>query len=146
MDKAKLALYALIILGVGYGFGYYLAPDKVRVEERIVEKEKIIKEENKKVTEKFDPSTGKVVERIEETGKKETNVNTNKKEKIEEKIKDKKLWAAKGGVATNLRDPGKLVPRVGAEVRLPIFNSWVGVEADIDVNRPLVGGYLRVEF
>lgn len=141
----KIIAAVILALALGYGLGYFYSPSKIREVEKIVEKEKVVKEEKKKVTEKFDKSTGKLIERIEETGNKETNVNTKKKEKELEKQKDQKMWAAKAGVAVNPFD-NSLTPRVGGEVRLPIFNSWAGLEADINIDRPLLGVYLRLEF
>ena len=146
MNYFKLALAGIIILAIGTGIGYFMAPDKIKIEEKIVEKIKTIVEENKKVTEKFDPATGKVVERIQETGTKQTNVNTTKNEKTTEKEKTRKMWAVKAGVAKQLNSTDGYIPRLGGEVRLPFFNSWLGVEADLVLDRPTLGGYLRVEF
>jgi hypothetical protein len=146
MDNLKLIGLGIVLVIAGYGIGYFAAPDKIKIEEKIIEKEKTVKEENKKVTEEYDPNTGKVTKRIEETGKKETNTNSTQKDKTTEKEKTRKMWALKGGVALDPRKDMKLTPRVGGEVRLPIFNSWVGVEADINIDRPLVGAYLRLEF
>ena len=146
MDKLKLVGYFVLAAVIGAGLGYYYAPDKVRIQEKIVEKTKIIKQEDKKITEKFDPSTGKIVERIEETKNKETSVNQTDKEKTKETLKTKKSYALKGGVAVPLDDFNKQIPRVGAEIRLPFFNSWAGLEADVDMKSPKLGAYLRLEF
>jgi hypothetical protein len=142
----QLLAAGIVILAIGYGLGHFYAPEKVREVEKIVEKEKKTKQEDKKITERFDPNTGKVIERIEETKKKETETNTTKKETEIEKIKDKKMWAVKGGVAVAVKDPNKLVPRIGTEVRLPVFNSWLGAEGDFELANPKVGLYLRLEF
>lgn len=144
MNYLKLILAGIVILTIGTGIGYWLAPEKVREVEKIVEKEKVVKEEYKKRTKKFDKD-GKLKEETEETGTKESKTNTEKKTTEKETIKEKKIWAAKSGVAINPRD-NSLTPRIGGEVRLPLFNSWIGVEADINVDRPLIGGYLRLEF
>jgi hypothetical protein len=143
----RLLAVGIVALAIGYGTGYFYSPTKVREVEKIVEKEKKTVEENKKIVERFDPNTGKLTERIEETGKKETETNTKKKEKELEKQQNKKMWAFKAGGVVNPRDlEHSIVPRVGTEVRLPVFNSWLGAEADISINRPLFGLYLRVEF
>lgn len=146
-EKLKILLALVVAITIGYGLGYFYSPSKIKEVEKVVEKEKKTTEENKKVTEKFDPNTGKLTERIEETEKKETETNTKKSDKETEKQQNKKMWAAKAGGIVNPRDlEHSIVPRVGAEVRLPIFDSWIGAEADISVNRPLLGLYLRVEF
>lgn len=146
MNYLKLLLAGLILLAIGGGLGYHYAPEKVKEVEKIVEKEKIVKEEYKKKTKKYDKD-GKLIEESEESGNKESKTNEQKKEKEIEKIKDKKMYAVKGGAVINPRDlSGKVIPRVGVEMRLPLFNSWVGAEADINVDRPLIGGYLRLEF
>lgn len=146
-EKLKIFLALVVAITIGYGLGYFYSPSKIKEVEKVVEKEKKTTEENKKVTEKFDPNTGKLTERIEETEKKETETNTKKSDKETEKQQNKKMWAAKAGGVVNPRDlEHSIVPRVGAEVRLPIFDSWIGAEADISVNRPLLGLYLRVEF
>ncbi len=146
-EKLKILIALVVAIAIGYGLGYFYSPSKIKEVEKVVEKEKKTTEENKKVTEKFDPNTGKLTERIEETEKKETETNTKKSDKETEKQQNKKMWAAKAGGVVNPRDlEHSIVPRVGAEVRLPIFDSWIGAEADISVNRPLLGLYLRVEF
>lgn len=146
-QKLKLLFALVIAIAIGYGLGYFYSPSKIKVVEKVVEKEKKTTEENKKITEKFDPNTGKLTERIEETGKKETETNTKKTDKESEKQQNKKMWAAKAGGVVNPRDlEHSIVPRIGAEVRLPIFDSWIGAEADISIDRPLLGLYLRLEF
>lgn len=142
--KAILAVVAALALG--YGFGFYAAPEKVRVEERIVEKEKVVKEEKKKITEKFDKDTGKVIEKVEETETKDTSTNTTKTDKVEEKSKDKKMYAVKAGVVVPVTKLDQPSYRVGAEMRLPILNSWLGLEGDIKTSAPTIAAYLRVEF
>lgn len=138
----KILGIVLIALAVGGGLGYYYAPDKIKIKEKIVEK--IVTEKDEKITKKYDPNSGKLVEEIKETKEKETN--TSKNSKSTEKEKTKKHYAVKAGAAIDPRNDAKLTPRVGAEMRLPFFNSWVGAEVDININRPLIGGYLRVEF
>lgn len=142
----KMVSIGIIALVIGIGLGYFYGPEKTREVEKIVEKEKIVKEEYKKKTKKFDKD-GKVIEESEETGNKESRTNEQKKERETEKSKDKKLWAVKGGVVVNPRAlDDKPFPRIGGEMRLPIFSSWVGVEGDINISRPLLGGYIRLEF
>lgn len=146
MDFLKLLATAIVVFAIGAGLGYYYAPDKIKVQEKIVEKEVVKKEEYKKKTKKYDKD-GKLVEESEETGNKQTNSNTSKNESSSEKEKTRKMWALKGGIAFNPRDmSANLIPRIGAEVRLPIFDSWFGVEADFNINRPLIGTYVKVEF
>lgn len=144
-NTLQLLTIGIVTLAIGYGLGYFYAPEKVREVEKIVEKEKIVKEEYKKRTKKFDKD-GKVVEETEETGTKESKTNTEKKTTEVEKVKEKKMWSAKGGIALSVKDPNKIIPRVGFETRLPIFNSSLGLEQDINLNNPLTGIYLRVEF
>ena len=138
MNYLKLLLAGLILLAVGGGLGYYYAPEKIKTVDRVVEKEVV-----KTVHEKYDPVTGKVVERTEST---ETKDKTSKSTK-EEILKTKKQYAVKAGAVINPRDiSGKIIPRVGAEVRLPFFSSFAGLEGDINIDRPLIGAYLRLEF
>ncbi len=155
MNIFKKILIGLVVLALAYGAGYYFAPDKIKIKEKVVEKivevEKEINLKEKEVIEKYDPITGKLIERIvrdkEKNSKKTEEKKETKKEKEKETIKEKKLYAVKGGAVVNPRDiTGKLIPRVGAEMRLPVFNSWVGAEADINIDRPLVGAYIRLEF
>jgi len=146
MNYLKLALAGVVIFVLGSGLGYYMAPDKVREVEKIVEKEKVVKEKEKEVVEKFDPNTGKLTERITRDKEKDSKTNEQKNEKELEKIRDKKHYAVKGGVAVAVKDPSKLVPRIGGEFRLPFFNSWVGAEVDAELANPKVGTYLRMEF
>lgn len=146
-EIGKLLIALLVALVVGGGVGYYLAPDKIKIQEKVVEIEKEVVTKEREVIEKYDPVTGKLIERIVKDKDKTSKKTEEKKEKITEKEKTRKHYAVKGGAAINPRDlNGKVTPRVGVEMRLPIFDSWVGVEADVDVNRPLIGGYLRVEF
>lgn len=141
----RLLGIGLLALTIGIALGYHFAPDKIRIQEKIIEKEKIVKEEYTKKTKKYDKD-GKVIEEIDEKGSKQTDINTKKTDKTTEKEKTQKHYAIKGGAVLNPRDPNGIIPRVGAEMRLPFFNSWIGAEVDINVNKPLVGGYLRVEF
>ena len=133
----KLIGAGLLLLTVGGGIGYYYAPEKIITKDKIVEKEVI-----KIVREKFDPNTGKVIERevIDET-KNSTETKTKT-----ETLKPKKHYAIKGGVAADPKDNMKLIPRVGAEVRLPFFDTWLGVEGDINLAHPIIGLYGRMEF
>ena len=148
MSKLRLILIAILILVAGLGLGYYFAPDKIEIKEKVVYRTDVEKEETKTVTEKFDPNTGEVVERVTETGKKERTIDTIEQEKEEKREKTKKTYALKLGAATPLNgDIGRtIIPRVGGEVRLPFFNSWAGLEADVDIKRPSVGAYIRLEF
>lgn len=143
----KLTLAGLLVLTIGTGLGYYLMPTKTKTVEKVVEKEVTKKEEYKKTKKRYDPKTGKVIEETQETGTKETNSNETKTSKTVEKSKDQKHYALKGGAAVNPRDlSGKLVPRVGGEVRLPFFDTFIGIEGDINIKNPLLGVYTRVEF
>jgi len=137
MNYLKLALIGLGLLVLGLGMGYYFSPERIKTVDKIVEKEVI-----KIVHEKFDPTTGKVIER---TTTDETTNNTSIKTK-EEILKTQKHYAVKVGVAKALTNTDPLVYRVGGEVRLPFFNTWAGVESDISINTPIIGGYLRLEF
>lgn len=141
----QLLVVVIVTLTIGGGLGYYYAPEKVREVEKIVEKEKTTKQEYKKKTKKFDKE-GKVTEETEETGTKESKANTQKKEKETEKTKEKKMYAVKVGAVKSISNLDSLTYRVGGELRLPIFNSWLGAEGDIDINDPKVGIYLRLEF
>ena len=139
----RLTLSVIVALAVGGGLGYYYAPDKIKTVEKVVEK--TIKEKDTKNTKRYDPITGKLIEEVAETKDKETNIETN--EKTVEKTKSQKQWAIKGGVAINPRDlTSKLIPRIGFESALPIFQISAGVEVDINTNQPLVGLYLRMPF
>lgn len=136
----------LVVYGVGLGMGYYMAPSKVKESNKTDSTDTKETEKTEKVTEKFDPVTGKVIEKTTETGTKKTNTKEKSTEKTVEKTKDSKLWAVKLGVAKTLTNAEKPFPRLGAEVRIPFFNSWVGAEADIKLNNPTAGAYLRLEF
>lgn len=133
----KLTAIGLLLLVLGGGLGYYYAPQKIKTVDKIVEKEVV-----KIVHEKFDPNTGKVIER---TTTDETRNTTENKTKVET-LKPQKHYALKGGVAVDPRDNMKLIPRVGTEVRLPFFSSWLGVEGDVNLTHPVLGTYLRMEF
>lgn len=146
MNIPRLILIGILLLVVGLGLGYYLAPDKVRVETKIVEKVKVVKEQDTKTTDKFDPNTGKVIEHTVEVGIKDTTINTDSKDKITEKTKTQKNYAIKVGVSKVLTSTDSPTPRVGAEVRLPFFNSWLGAEGDLKLSKPEAGAYLRIEF
>jgi len=134
----KLIGAGLLLLTIGVGLGYYFCPEKIVTKDKIVEKEVI-----KIVHERFDPTTGKVIER---TTTDETK-NTTETKTREETLKRQKQFALKGGVAINPRNlSGKLIPRVGFESAIPIFQMSAGVEVDINVDSPLVGVYLRLPF
>jgi len=149
----KNILILLIVAALAAGAGYYFAPDKIKIQEKVVEKvvevEKETNLKEKEVIEKYDPKTGKLVERIirdkEKNSKKSEEKKETDKDKTVEKIKEQKHYAVKfGAVAplTKLENPSY---RVGGELRLPIFNSWIGSEIDIKKN-PDLGVYLRMEF
>lgn len=146
MDKLKLALLGLLLLALGVGIGRYTAPDSTKTDNKQTSDQSKTVEEGTKTTKKFDPETGKVIEETTEKGTKTTTENSKTSEKSKETIRNKKQWAVKGGVAADPRDSMKLTPRVGAQMRLPIFDSWVGVEADINLAHPLVGVYGILEF
>jgi len=137
MNILKIIAIGLVLFALGIGMGYYLSPERIKTVEKIVEKEV-----TKIVHEKYDPVTGKVIERTETDSTKKTT----EKKTTEKTLKTKKHYALKGGVAIDPRDGIKLIPRVGAEVRLPFFDSWAGLEGDINLARPIVGVYLRLEF
>lgn len=145
-SKVRLVLVGLLLLAIGLGIGYYLSPDKVREVEKVVEKIKVVKEKDETITKKYDPNTGKLIEEKKETKEKETNTESSKKEKEVEKTKEQKHYAVKGGAAIDPRDSGKVIPRAGVELRLPFFNSWIGAEIDVNIDKPLTGIYLRMEF
>ena len=139
----RLTLSVIVALAIGGGIGYFYAPDKVKTVEKIVEK--TIREKDTKNTKKYDPITGKLIEEIAETKDKETNIES--KEKIVEKTKSQKQFAVKGGVAINPRDlNAKPIPRIGLETRLPFMDSAIGFEGDINLDRPLLGAYIRIGF
>lgn len=141
----RLLCVGLLALTIGAALGYRFAPDKIKIQEKIVEKEKIIKEEYSKKTKKYDKD-GKIIEEIDEKGSKQTDINTKKMDKITEKEKTQKHYAVKAGVVKSVKNLGNPTYRVGAELRLPVFNSWVGGEVDIDIKDPKAGLYLRLEF
>lgn len=139
----KLIGVALVALAIGGILGYYQAPDKIKIQEKIVEK--TVHEKDTRVTKEFDPVTGKITKEVDETKDKQTN--TESKDKTTEKSKDSKHYALKGGVVVNPRSPAdKPFARIGGEVKLPILPLWIGAEGDVNISRPLVGAYLRMEF
>jgi hypothetical protein len=146
IDYLKIALAILIAMAVGGGLGYFYAPDKIKIEEKIVEKIVVKKEEYKKDQKKYDPTTGKIIEETTETGTKETNTNSTKTDKTEERVKSTKYYALKAGAVFQITHADKPSYRVGGEIRLPIFNSWLGAEGDLKLKDPAVGVYLRMEF
>jgi len=156
MDQPVLKniLILLVVAALGIGAGYYFAPDKIKIQEKVVEKvvevEKEVNLKEKEVIEKYDPVTGKLVSRIirdkEKNSKKSEEKKETEKEKIVEKIKEQKHYAVKFGVASALNKAEKPVYRVGGELRLPFFNSWLGAETDIELDKPKLGIYGRMEF
>lgn len=146
MDIFKKILIALGLLAGAYGAGYYFAPDKVKTVEKIVEIEKEVITKEREVIEKYDPITGKLIERIVRDKDKKSKKSEEKNEKTVEKEKTKKHYAVKVGVVQAITKAEKPTYRVGGEVRLPVFNSWAGLEADIDTSKPKLGAYLRMEF
>lgn len=139
----KLTLGGIILLALGLALGYWYAPDKVKTVEKVVEK--TITEKDTKTTKEYDPTTGKLTKEVHETKDKLTNIESN--EKTVEKSKTQKQFALKGGVAINPRNlSGKLIPRFGLETRIPLWDLSLGVEADININQPLIGTYLRLGF
>lgn len=146
MNYLRLGLLGLLLLVLSYGAGYFFAPDKVKTVEKIVEVEKKVIEQHTKVVKEYDPSTGKLTKETDETGTKETNTETTKTDKETEKTKTSKTYAIKAGIAKVVSNTSKPFPRVGGEVRLPFFNSWLGAEGDITLSQPTVGAYLRLEF
>lgn len=139
----RLLGVGILAMTIGVGLGYRYAPDKIKIQEKIVEKEVVKKEEYSKKTKKYDKD-GKVVEESEEKGTKQTDVNTKKTDKTTEKQKTQKNYAIKAGIAKSLTNSDNPTYRVGAEVRLPVFNSWLGGEIDTDDVK--AGVYLRMEF
>lgn len=136
------ALRLIVIAGSfvgGLSLGYYLSPSKI--EEKVVEKTRVVREESKKVTNRYDITTGKIKETIVETGTKE--VESHKKDK-EKKVKNQKNFAFKVGITGGVKS-SLTVPRVGGETRLPFFNVWLGAEIDLKKS-PTFGPYLRLEF
>jgi len=147
-------IIALLLIVVAYAVGYYYSPDKVKIQykEKIVYKTKTMKEENKKITEKYDSKTGKIIEKTTETGTKETAINTiqQNKDKTITKEKTQKNYALKLGERFSISYKDlKIKPDttvIGGEIRIPkiaFTPSWIGV--DIDSNAD-AGLYLRWEF
>jgi len=139
----RLTGIGLVSLAIGGLLGYSYAPDKVKTVEKIVEK--TIKEKDTKTTKEFDPATGKLTKETTETKDKETNIES--KDKTTEKSKSQKMYSMKAGVAVNPRSLNdKPIVRLGGDIKLPVFPIYIGAEVDINVNRPLVGAFLRMEF
>lgn len=138
----KLIGFGLVIFTIGVGLGFYYAPDVVK---EISHSDKKTDEDSETTeTEKYDPNTGKIIEKSKTTKKSKTTEKS--KDSSKEAIKTRKNYAVKGGVAFDPRDNAKMIPRVGVEMRLPIFDSWIGVEGDINLAHPIVGAYGRLEF
>lgn len=146
MNNLKYILIGIAALVLAFGLGYFEAPDKIKTVEKIVEIEKKTTEEHKKTTKEYDPNTGKIIKETDESGTKVTDSNTTKVDKETTKEKTTKTYALKAGVAKVLNNTDKPFPRLGAEVRLPFFSSWLGAEVDATLSSPSVAGYLRVEF
>jgi len=149
----KWVIMALLIAGA-YAIGYYLSPDKIKIkiQEKIIYKTKTVKEENKKVTKKYDPKTGKIIEETVETGSKETEEDLVRRDKTEEKeiSKTKKNYALKLGQRFDVDYSGLGVglgrAEIGGEIRIPqiaFSPGWVGAEVDTKGD---FGLYLRWEF
>lgn len=149
MDLHKLlteALIAIVALVFGLGFGYYMAPDKVVTVVNTDNTKKVDDNITTTVTKKYDPNTGKVTQETDTT-KKDTSTTTEKVvDKTTTKEKTQKNYAIKVGAVKTLNDTSKPFPRVGAEVRLPFFNTWLGGEGDITLGHPTAGLYGRIEF
>lgn len=146
MTLNKQIIIALGILFLGIGLGYYFAPDVVKKTSKTETKKDVSTEDNQTITKKFDPQTGKVIEEKIETSKKKDTSTETTKEKTIDKEKTQKTYAVKVGMAKTLNSTNLPIYRVGAEVRLPIFSSWLGAEGDIDLSQPKLGAYLRLEF
>lgn len=145
-EMLKNVSILIVVAVVAGGAGYYYAPSKVKIEEKIIEKEKEVNLKEKEVIEKYDPVTGKLVSRIIRDKEKNTKNKEDKSEKIIEKSKDQKHYALKFGLAQAFTKADKPVYRVGGEIRLPFFNSWLGAETDIELDKPKLGIYGRMEF
>lgn len=134
----KLLATGIVTLAIGGFLGYQYAPERIKTVDKIIEKEV-----TKIVHEKFDPNTGKVIER---TTTDETKNNTSISTK-EQMIKKDKHYAIKAGAVINPRDlSSPPAYRIGAEVKLPILPIWLGAEGDLKISSPNVGAYLRMEF
>lgn len=133
----KLLAVGIVALAIGGIVGYNQAPERIKTVDKIVEKEVV-----KIVHEKFDPTTGKIIERTT-TDETKNNTSTSTKEQT---LKAQKHYALKGGAVINPRDPGKPVYRVGVETKLPVLPLWLGAEGDISISAPNAGLYLRMEF
>lgn len=149
----KWVLITGLVVGA-YALGYYFAPDKIVIkeEEKIVYKTETEVQEDKKVTEIFDPATGKVIERTEETSRREkTKDELDSEEKREiRKEKTQKNFAVKVGQSFTLDTKEKNVKTgnsvIGIETRipsLPFTPNWVGL--DVDTSGEFTA-YLRFEF
>jgi hypothetical protein len=154
----KLLLNRWVITGLlisgAYGLGYYFAPDKIVIkeEEKIVYKTETEVQEDRKVREVFDPETGKVVERVEETSRREKTKDELESEEKKETTREKtqKNFAVKVGHSFTLDTSEKNIktgrPVVGVETRipsLPFTPNWVGL--DVDTSGEFTA-YFRFEF
>lgn len=144
--RLKYILTLLAVGSLGIALGYYLSPTKIKIEEKIIEKEKISREQTKRITEKFDAGTGRIIERTTETGEKQVLQNKKSEETKKEKVREKKQWAVKAGAQVEVLNPSRYIPIVGLETRLPIFDTFIGIEAIVDLDNPRAGMYLRLEF
>jgi hypothetical protein len=131
---------------VGVAVGYFLSPTKTITQTKVVEKEKLVREENRRETTKFDATTGKVTEKTVETGTKNTSVNSQKRERYRETERSRPTYAVKYGFLADPRSNLDSVFIVGAEINLQLFNTWAGTMVEISPKRPKAGFYLRTEF
>lgn len=132
-----LILAGLALLTLGGGVGYFMAPEKIKTVDKIVEKEVV-----KIVHEVYDPTTGKIIERTT-TDETKNTTETNTKTQT---LKPKKMYSLKLGAFKVATDTSMVKPRVGVEVRLPFFDTWLGAEGDISLDKPTIGLYGRFEF
>jgi len=139
----KMLAISIVAIAIGGVLGYTFAPDKVVIQEKIIEKTIVQKDE--KTTKKYDKDTGKLIEETKETKQKETNVT--KTDKSTEKTKSQKMYSVKAGVGINPRSlSDKPFYRVGSDVKIPVFPVYVGAEVDLSIDKPLTSLYLRMEF
>lgn len=145
MNYLKLILGGLVIFVIGAGLGYYEAPTKTTTETKVDKSQDQSTQDDVTTTKKYDPTTGKVVEDTKMVShkvdtKKETDTD---KTKITEKTQTH--YSIKVGVAKAVTNADPILYRIGGEIRLPFFNSWLGVETDLNLH-PVVGAYGRIEF
>lgn len=136
----------VICLAVGWGLGYFESPDKVRIQTQVITKDKIITKEHTKVITLFDPNTGRVIKKVEETDTKNEDDHSTEKDKTKVVEKSKSHYAVKVGITKDIFQAAKPYPRVGVETRVPIFDTFIGAEGDISTSNPNVGIYIREGF